>query len=77
MSVLKNLTIAAALVTVAATSTAASAGPLENLERERAILIETLLDPELAPGDRQAKLEMAKARLVDLERIVLAGGPLG
>ena len=67
----KYLAITAAVATVAATGTAVVAGPLENLERERAILIDTFLDPELALGDRQAKVEIAKARLVDLERIVL------
>ena len=69
---IKERILAAALAaTVASAGTVAIAGPLENLERERAILIDTLLDPELAPGDRQAKVEIAKARLVDLERIVL------
>ena len=67
----KYLTITTAIAIVAATASVAAAGPLENLERERAILVDTLLDPELAPGDRQAKVEIAKARLVDLERIVL------
>lgn len=67
----KHLTITAAITLFAATASVAVAGPLENLERERAILVDTLLDPELAAGDRQAKVEIAKARLVDLERIVL------
>ena len=67
----KRLTITAAITLFAATASIAVAGPLENLERERAILVDTLLDPELAPGDRQEKVEIAKARLVDLERIVL------
>jgi len=67
----KYLAITAAVATVAATGTAVVAGPLENLERERAILIDTFLDPELALGDRQAKVQIAEARLVDLERIVL------
>ena len=71
MPAVKTLAIAIAIATAAATSTVANAGPLENLERERAILIDTLLDPELAPGDRQARVNMAKARLIDLERIVL------
>ena len=67
----KYLTITTAIAIVAVSASVAAAGPLENLERERAILVDALLDPELAPGDRQAKVEIAKARLVDLERIVL------
>jgi hypothetical protein len=50
---------------------AAQAGSIENLERERAIAIETLLSPEMTPAERHAKIAVAKSRLVDLERIVL------
>lgn len=67
----KLLSTTAAIVTLAVTANVAAAGPLENLERERALLVEALFDPSLGPGDRQAKVEIAKARLVDLERIVL------
>ena len=49
----------------------AAAGTLENLERERAILIEDALDPELSPDARQARIDNAAPRLVDLERMVL------
>jgi hypothetical protein len=49
----------------------ASADSLENLERERAILIEALLNPELSPAERQQRIEAEKRRLVDLERMVL------
>jgi hypothetical protein len=49
----------------------ASADSLENLERERAILIESLLNPELSPAERQQRIEAEKRRLVDLERMVL------
>ena len=47
------------------------AGTLENLERERAFLIKTFLDPDLATGARLKKIEMSKPRLIDLERMVL------
>ena len=47
------------------------AGSVENLERERAIALETLLAPEMAAAERSSKLAVAKSRLVDLERIVL------
>ena len=49
----------------------AQAGTVENLERERAILVETLLDPALSPDDRREKIELSRQRLVDLERMVL------
>ncbi len=51
--------------------TPATAGVLENLERERASVIKNILDPELSPSDRQKKIQSSKIRLIDLERIVL------
>jgi hypothetical protein len=54
-----------------AVSGAALAGTVENLERERAIAIETLLTPDMSPAERQGSLEIARTRLVDLERMVL------
>ncbi len=59
---------AAAVVTLAG---AVQAATLENLERERGIVIETLLDPSLTPRQRQDKIAVSKRRLVDLERMVL------
>lgn len=50
---------------------AASAGSLENMERERAILLETLLSGDIENHDRQSRIEIARTRLVDLERMVL------
>ena len=63
----------AAVVTIAAVAFAgtAKADTLDNLERERALLIEAFLDPGLAPADRQARVEAEQRRLVDLERMVL------
>jgi len=52
-------------------TTAAHAGSLENLERERAIMIQTLLDPSVTPQDRQGRIASSSHRLVDLERMVL------
>ncbi len=49
----------------------AAAGSLENLERERALLIKAMLSPDLAPVERQSRFETSRQRLVDLERIVL------
>ena len=60
--------IVAALVTI---GSAASAGSLEILERERALVLETLLDPTLTPAERQESLATVRLRLVDLERMVV------
>jgi len=47
------------------------AGTLENMERERAILLEALLSGDLDVAERQGKIDVARRRLVDLERMVL------
>ncbi len=52
-------------------ATASQAGTLENMERERAMLVSTLLKPELAPEKRQQEVQVSKNRLVDLERMVI------
>ena len=49
----------------------AQAGSIENLERERTILVENMLTPEMTAEERQAKMGIAKRRLIDLERIAL------
>jgi hypothetical protein len=49
----------------------AQAGSIENLERERTILVDNMLTPEMTPAERQAKMVIAKRRLIDLERIAL------
>jgi hypothetical protein len=68
------LSLTVAMVVLAAAisfAPSAEAGTIENLERERAIAIETMLNPELKPDQRHAKMEMFKRRLVDLERMAL------
>ncbi len=52
-------------------ATQASAGPLENLERERANVIHTIVDATMSPAERYEKLLAAQRRLVDLERIAI------
>ena len=47
------------------------AGSLENLERERAAMIETILDGGIRNSDRQKKIEISRNQLIDLERMVL------
>lgn len=49
----------------------ASAGTLENLERERANLIETLLSGDISATERQSRIEVTRTRLIDLERMAL------
>ena len=64
-----SLTVtAAALAAAISFAPAANAGTVENLERERAIAIETMLNPELKPEERHARVELFKRRLVDLAR---------
>lgn len=70
---MKRLTLCIAVLALAAGTivTPAAAGTLENLERERAILLETLLAGDIENHDRQSRIEIARTRLVDLERMVL------
>ena len=63
--------IASSLAIAATFAGPAAADTLENLERERAIAIGTLLSPELTPAEREEQLALARARLVDLERMVM------
>ena len=63
--------VAAVLAGAMLAPTPSFAGTVENLERERAILIETLLDPDATLAEREANVETSKHRLVDLERMVL------
>ena len=49
-------------------SASAVAGSLENLERERSIMVSHLLDADLNVAQRQEKIAFSKRRLADLER---------
>ncbi len=71
MRLSKQFIAAAALVLAAGISVPAHAGSLENMERERALLLDSLLTSELTPEKRQAKVEISRNRLIDLERLVL------
>lgn len=66
----KNLGIAA-LASLIFISAPAHAGTVENLERERAIMVELLLANDMSAEERFSKLNLSKKRLIDLERIVL------
>jgi len=65
------ITAAACAILVAVSATSATAGTLENLERERAITLSNLISDDLSPIERQDRLRNAKPRLVDLERMVM------
>ncbi|MAE44059.1 MAG: hypothetical protein CMF63_03560 [Magnetovibrio sp.] len=71
MTCTRTLTLAVATVACLAAAGAARAGTLENLERERAIMVETILDPSLTAVERQGKIALSQNRLVDLERMVI------
>lgn len=44
---------------------------LQNMERERSLMVDAMLNPGLSPDQRHVQLATAQRRLVDLERIVL------
>ncbi len=64
-------TCAIALLTAVLAAPTAQAGSLENLERERALLVEAFIEPDPGPAERQARIALSSRRLVDLERMVL------
>ena len=68
---LRNLSLIVSFITAIVCSSAAHAGTLENMERERAILIETYLSFDLNEKQRSQRLAISKKRLTDLERLVL------
>ena len=68
----KSLVLTAAILAANLSLQApALADTLENLERERALALETLLSPDLSPVERENKIALSRARLVDLERMVM------
>ncbi len=66
-----HIIAAAVLATAAGLAIDAHAGALENLERERAILLHSLLSAEFTPEKRQNTVTISRNRLIDLERMVL------
>lgn len=69
MKTLKSIVLTA--ICCALGAAAANAGTLENLERERAIVLDTYLDQALQPTERRSKTQISRTRLIDLERMVL------
>lgn len=66
----KAITLAL-FVAVAGVTANAQAGSVENMERERAIMLKTVLDPNMSHQERHSKSTLSQKRLIDLERIVL------
>ena len=76
MSYRKYLVAAAVAAALIGTLNAANAGSLENLERERAMMMQALLSADLSAKDRQKKVALSRNRLIDLERMVMRGKKL-
>lgn len=68
---IRTLIIGAAACALIAPLATAQAGSLENLERERAMLMQAMLSADLSPKERQSKVTLSRNRLIDLERMVL------
>ena len=67
----KPFTLAVATIVLSLASANVGAGSLQNLERQRAAMIETLLDSGIKNSERQKKIEVSRSQLIDLERMVL------
>ena len=63
--------LAAGLIICVAGTRPGAAGPLENLERERASMIRTWFDPSLDAGARAEALTLSQRSLLTLEQLVL------
>ena len=64
------LTTLASLATLGMTFSA-QAGSIENMERERALVISQILDPAMSSQMRWERMGYSKRRMADLERIAL------
>ena len=67
----KTIVSALALVMAVSMSASATADSLENLERERALTIATMLDSTMDVEARWNKLNLSRVRLADLEVMVI------
>ena len=71
---MKSMTKTISAIAFAAAATVganAMAGSVANMERERAIMLQTMLDPNMTQEERHSKATLSQKRLIDLERIVL------
>ena len=69
MKLINTLSIIA--TSMIASLNVAQADTLENMERQRAVMLEALLSPTVSFEQRVDKVEAAKIRLIDLERLVI------
>ena len=67
----RNIVRTCLLASAVLISVPAHADSLENLERERSIMVAHVLDADLNVAQRQEKMAFSKRRLADLERIAL------
>ena len=67
----KTIISVLALVMTGGMSASAAADSLENLERERALTVATMLDSTMNVEARWNKLNLSRARLADLEVMVI------
>ncbi len=67
----RNLVRTCLLASAVLIGVPAQADSLENLERERSIMVAHVLDADLNVAQRQEKMAFSKRRLADLERIAL------
>ncbi len=72
----RTITLSIILLGLMSATAAAQAGTVENLERERALALKTSLSPDMSPSERESSMEVSRARLVDLERMVMRDGSL-
>ncbi len=72
----RTITLSIILFGLMSATAAAQAGTVENLERERALALKTSLSPDMSPSERESSMEVSRARLVDLERMVMRDGSL-
>ena len=72
----RAITLSIILFGLMSATAAAQAGTVENLERERALALKTSLSPDMSPSERESSMEVSRARLVDLERMVMRDGSL-
>lgn len=72
----RPITLSIILFGLMSATVAAQAGTVENLERERALALKTSLSPDMSPSERESSMEVSRARLVDLERMVMRDGSL-
>ncbi|MDJ0943116.1 MAG: hypothetical protein QNJ30_06610 [Kiloniellales bacterium] len=68
---LRPISFAIVLLGLMSSTGVAQAGTVENLERERALALKTSLSPDMSPSERENSMEVSRARLVDLERMVM------